>query len=452
MRRMIMPAYLTVQALTHYIKRKFDADPHLRKVYVQGELSNVKHHPSGHIYFVLKDGRSQISAVMFKKQAEQLIFRPESGMKVFICGDVTVYENYGNYQLYANEMLPDGAGALFIAFQQLQERLAQEGLFKEAHKQPIPQYPNAIGVITAATGAAIHDICTTLQRRYPQAQVFIYPTLVQGKQAAPKIVEKIAQANREQRVDVLIVGRGGGSIEDLWAFNEEVVARAIFESRLPIISAVGHENDTTIADFVADLRAPTPTAAAELATPDYREIQANLLTAQSRLTASVRACLQQQQQHYKALRQSYVLQDIMRTLRPFVERLSQAEKQLPQALNWQMMQQQQALQQLVFRLQPHEPKHKLQLERQHTSRLQERLQRAMQGVLLTEQQRLTHTCRTLAVLNPLQTIGRGFQLTYKDDVPVTSVAQLAEQDEVRVQFKDGQITAIVSEITEEVKK
>lgn len=448
MRRMTMPSYLTVHALTQYIKRKFDADPHLRKVYVQGELSNVKHHPSGHIYFVLKDGHTQISAVMFKKQASQLVFRPESGMKVFLCGDVTVYENYGSYQLYANEMLPDGAGALFVAFQQLQERLTQEGLFKQEFKQALPKYPRAIGVITAPTGAAVHDICTTLKRRYPQAQVFIYPTLVQGKQAAPKIVEKIEQANREQRVDMLIVGRGGGSIEDLWAFNEEIVARAIFESRLPIISAVGHESDTTIADFVADLRAPTPTAAAELATPDYKEILANLLAIKSRMTATIRSYMQQQRQQFNRLSQAYVLQDITRTLRPFVERLGNLEQRLPTAMQIQLMQQQKALQQLTFRLQPYEPKQKLQAEKAYTARLQERLTRAMQGVLLTEQQRLTHTCRTLAVLNPLQTVGRGFQLTYKDKLPVTSVAQLAEQDEIRVQFKDGHIKATVSEVIE----
>ncbi|HJH11079.1 MAG TPA: exodeoxyribonuclease VII large subunit [Metalysinibacillus jejuensis] len=441
-----MPSYLTVQALTQYIKRKFDVDPHLRKVYVQGELSNVKHHPSGHIYFVLKDGKSQISAVMFKKQASQLVFRPESGMKVFICGDVTVYENYGSYQLYANEMLPDGAGALFIAFQQLQQRLQQEGLFNISFKQAIPKYPKAIGVVTAPTGAAVRDICTTLQRRYPQAAVFIYPAVVQGKQAAPNIVEKIKQANDEKRVDVLIVGRGGGSIEDLWAFNEENVARAIFESKIPIISAVGHETDTTIADFVADLRAPTPTAAAELATPDYKDLQAMLRQIEARLSVMMRQRLTEKGRQLQALQQSYILQDFTRVIRPFVERLSYAEQRLPQVMQLTIWQHKQTLQQLLNRLQPYEPRQKLQAEQLHLLRLQERLTRAVDVTLQQAKERLTYNARTLGVLNPLQTIGRGFQLTYKEETPITSVAQLALKDEIRVQFKDGHIKATITEI------
>lgn len=441
-----MPSYLTVQALTQYIKRKFDVDPHLRKVYVQGELSNVKHHPSGHIYFVLKDGKSQISAVMFKKQASQLVFRPESGMKVFICGDVTVYENYGSYQLYANEMLPDGAGALFIAFQQLQQRLQQEGLFNISFKQAIPKYPKAIGVVTAPTGAAVRDICTTLQRRYPQAAVFIYPAVVQGKQAAPNIVEKIKQANDEKRVDVLIVGRGGGSIEDLWAFNEENVARAIFESKIPIISAVGHETDTTIADFVADLRAPTPTAAAELATPDYKDLQAMLRQIEARLSVMMRQRLTEKGRQLQALQQSYILQDFTRVIRPFVERLSYAEQRLPQVMQLTIWQHKQTLQQLLNRLQPYEPRQKLQAEQLHLLRLQERLTRAVDVTLQQAKERLTYNARTLCVLNPLQTIGRGFQLTYKEETPITSVAQLALKDEIRVQFKDGHIKATITEI------
>lgn len=258
-------SYLSVKALTKYIKRKFDADPHLRDVYVTGELSNVKVHSSGHIYFTLKDDSSRINATMFRSQASKLSFKPEEGMKVFIRGDVNVYEASGAYQLYAQTMEPDGIGGLFVAFNQLKERLQKEGLFNPNFKQPIPQFPKTIGVLTATTGAAIRDICTTITRRYPQAEILIYPTLVQGACAAPNITENIYLANRHGFCDVLIVGRGGGSIEDLWAFNEEIVARAIFESRIPVISAVGHETDTTIADFVADLRAPTPTAAAELA-------------------------------------------------------------------------------------------------------------------------------------------------------------------------------------------
>src|SRR5690554_2870195 len=270
-------SYLTVKALTKYIKRKFDADPHLRNVYVKGECSNVKIHTSGHIYFTLKDDTARINAAMFRSNASKLKFRPEDGMQVYIRGDVNVYEASGSYQLYVTTMEPDGIGGLFIAFNQLKERLLKEGLFNPAFKQPIPKFPKTVGVLTATTGAAIRDICTTIKRRYPLAEVLIYPTLVQGAAAAPNIAENIRLANNQQLCDVLIVGRGGGSIEDLWAFNEEIVARAIFESQIPIISAVGHETDTTISDFVADLRAPTPTAAAELAVPSKAELIDRLL-------------------------------------------------------------------------------------------------------------------------------------------------------------------------------
>ena len=213
--------YLSVQALTKYVKRKFDADPHLRNVYVKGELSNVKNHPSGHIYFTLKDEQSRIQSAMFRSSAIRLKFRPENGMNVLITGDVSVYEASGQYQLYAQTMEPDGIGALYLAFEQLKEKLEKEGLFNEQWKSPLPLFPNKIGVVTAQTGAAIQDICSTIERRYPLAEINLFPAVVQGPQAAPSIVSAIEQANRHESIDVLIVGRGGGSIEDLWAFNEE---------------------------------------------------------------------------------------------------------------------------------------------------------------------------------------------------------------------------------------
>ena len=312
--------YLTVQALTKYIKRKFDADPHLRDVFVMGELSNVKIHTSGHIYFTLKDKSTRINATMFRGQAGKLKFRPEEGMKVFIRGDVNVYESSGSYQLYAQSMEPDGIGGLFVAFNQLKEKLMKEGLFNPNFKQPIPSFPKTIGVLTATTGAAIRDICTTLKRRYPQAEILIYPTLVQGAQAAPSITENIYLANRQALCDVLIVGRGGGSIEDLWAFNEEIVARSIFESRIPIISAVGHETDTTIADFVADLRAPTPTAAAELAVPNKQELYQIVLASKQRIHLNITQRLQFERNRLQKLQQSYPLATPERLYRPLTER------------------------------------------------------------------------------------------------------------------------------------
>src|SRR5690606_2508105 len=260
------------QALTKYIKRKFDFDPHLQNVYVKGEISNFKRHTSGHMYFTLKDEKARIGAVMFAQAARSLKFIPENGMNVLLNGEVSVYEPSGQYQIYVKSMEPDGIGALYVAFEQLKERLEKEGLFRKDRKQPIPPYPKTVGVVTSPTGAAIRDIITTIQRRYPIARIIIYPALVQGTQAAPSVANMIRIANERKEADVLIVGRGGGSIEELWAFNEEVVARAIYESDIPIISAVGHETDTTIADFVADLRAPTPTGAAEMAVPNWTEL------------------------------------------------------------------------------------------------------------------------------------------------------------------------------------
>ena len=273
--------YLTVKALTKYIKRKFDADTHLRDVYVKGELSNVKVHSSGHIYFTLKDDAARITSVMFAMNAKSLKFVPESGMNVLVRGDINVFEVAGQYQLYAATIQPDGIGELFLAFEQLKKKLQQEGLFHPSRKKAIPTFPKKIGVVTSKTGAAIRDILTTLERRYPISEVIVFPSIVQGPQAAPSIVKSIEKANQVGDLDILIVGRGGGSIEDLWAFNEEVVARAIANSRVPIISAIGHETDTTIADFVSDLRAPTPTAAAEMAVPSKENLMQNILSLQS---------------------------------------------------------------------------------------------------------------------------------------------------------------------------
>lgn len=349
-------SYLTVKALTKYIKRKFDADPHLREVYVKGELSNVKIHQSGHIYFTLKDDGARIAATMFKTAATKLAFEPKEGMQVFIRGDVNVYEGYGTYQLYVQEMQPDGVGSLFVAFNQLKEQLQKEGLFKTEWKQSIPRFPERIGVLTSTTGAAIRDICTTLKRRYPLAEILIYPTLVQGGQAAPNIVQNIEQANFDASCDVLIVGRGGGSIEDLWAFNEEIVARAIFSSRIPIISAVGHETDTTIADFVADLRAPTPTAAAEIAVPDQQDLFQRVLTQKSQLHQMVRAQLMAERQRLNKLQQSYPLSMPERLYRPFTEKLAQLESDLQKAMQVDLMKKSALLQQLHSAIEQHSPK------------------------------------------------------------------------------------------------
>lgn len=438
-------SYLTVKALTKYIKRKFDADPHLRDVYVMGELSNVKIHSSGHIYFTLKDDGSRINATMFRTQASKLSFKPEEGMKVFIRGDVNVYESSGVYQLYAQTMEPDGIGGLFVAFNQLKEQLQKEGLFNDSLKQPIPLFPKTIGILTATTGAAIRDISTTINRRFPQVEIVIYPTLVQGKGAAPNITENIYLANRHGLCDVLIVGRGGGSIEDLWAFNEEIVARAIFESRIPIISAVGHETDTTIADFVADLRAPTPTAAAELAVPNQQELFQQVLAKKSMLHQMMTSRLTFERNRLTKLQNAYPLATPERLYRPFIEQLAQMDSKLENALNMYHYKQNATLQQLTSRLKQFSPQHQLVASQQRLSHRSEQLHRIIQQQLTQSKVEFASHLRMLEALNPLSIMNKGFNIAYKDKIVVKSMQDLVKDDIVTITFQDGHAKAKILE-------
>ncbi|MBO5291012.1 MAG: exodeoxyribonuclease VII large subunit, partial [Clostridia bacterium] len=272
------PTVYSVAQLNNYVKSVLDNDENLNHLFVTGEISNYKPHYSGHMYMTIKDETASIKAVMFAGNASRLKFKPENGMKVIIFGTVSLFQRDGSYQLYINDMQPDGIGALNIAFEQLKKKLEAEGLFSNQYKKPIPKFPQKVGVVTSATGAAVQDIFNVLKRRYPVAEVVLRPCQVQGDGAANDIANAIKEFNKVKGADVLIVGRGGGSIEDLWAFNEEIVARAVFDSEIPVISAVGHETDVTICDFVADLRAPTPSAAAECAVPDCFELKANLLS------------------------------------------------------------------------------------------------------------------------------------------------------------------------------
>ena len=270
--------YLSVTALTKYIKYKLEGDTHLKQIYLKGEISNLTKHSRGHYYFSLKDENAQIKAIMFSSATKSLAFDPKDGDKVLAYGAISVYEPSGSYSIQIYQMEPDGIGALYLAYEKLKEEMEEKGYFSQTRKKPIPKYPSAIGVITSPTGAAIRDIIHTIERRYPLTKLILYPALVQGDTAKESIRDQINKANQDSLVDVLIVGRGGGSIEDLWAFNERVVAEAIYASKIPIISAVGHETDFTISDFVSDLRAPTPTAAAELATPDKNTLMRTVET------------------------------------------------------------------------------------------------------------------------------------------------------------------------------
>lgn len=279
---------LSVSQLNRYIKMNFDADENLANIFISGEISNfTNHYRTGHLYFTLKDDSAAVRAVMFNSSAKRLKFMPEDGMKVIARGRVSVYEASGQYQLYVDDMQPDGVGALNLAYEQLKEKLQKEGLFSEHHKKPLPPYPEKVGVITSPTGAAVRDIINVLGRRFPYAEIVFCPVLVQGEGAHLQLTDAVNLFNSERAADVIIIGRGGGSIEDLWEFNDEGLARAVYNSEIPVISAVGHETDFTICDFVADMRAPTPSAAAELAVPDSNELQYALSALKNRMFLNV---------------------------------------------------------------------------------------------------------------------------------------------------------------------
>lgn len=304
---------ITVSELNSYIKRMLDNDLLLSGLWIKGEISNFKNHTSGHMYMTLKDEGGAVRAVMFKGSAMRLKFMPEDGMKVIVFGRVSVFESAGQYQVYIEAMQPDGVGALYVAYEQLKEKLEKEGLFDERHKKPIPEFPSKIGVVTSPTGAAIRDILNVLKRRYDFADVVVCPVLVQGDGAAEQIAKAIAYANETELCDVLIVGRGGGSIEDLWAFNEEIVARAIFESEIPVISAVGHETDFTISDFVSDLRAPTPSAAAEVSVPSKAELSAYLSSIGSRMQFVMQARIESDRKSLEQLSSKLSVEGVVRS-------------------------------------------------------------------------------------------------------------------------------------------
>ena len=299
----------SVSELTRQIKDLLDGESSLQHIYVRGELSNYKIYPSGHHYFTIKDEEATLKAVMFRREASRLRFRPESGMKVIALGRITVYPRDGVYQLYATELVPDGVGDLHAAFEQLKAKLAEEGLFDRDHKKALPPYPERIAVITSSAGAAVRDVIRVATKRYPVAKLIVMPVRVQGAEAPPEIVSAIRYANRWKVADLIITGRGGGSIEDLWAFNDERVARAIYESEIPVISAVGHEPDVTIADYVADLRAATPSNGAELAVPDQSELHASLLAARKQMLSVLLARVDTGRERLEQLRQRRVLTD-----------------------------------------------------------------------------------------------------------------------------------------------
>ncbi|MHC0035981.1 exodeoxyribonuclease VII large subunit [Pseudoneobacillus sp. C159] len=439
--------YLTVNALTKYIKRKFDADPHLQDVYVKGEISNYKQHSSGHMYFTLKDDKARILAVMFASNNRSMKFSPENGMKVLLRGEISLYEPSGQYQIYIKEMQPDGIGDLFLAYEQLKRRLEDEGLFLAKHKKKLPLYPQKIGIITSPTGAAIRDILTTIKRRYPIAKVLILPALVQGTQAAPSIVKAIEKANLLSDMDVLIVGRGGGSIEELWPFNEEMVARAIFHSMIPIISAVGHETDFTIADFVADLRAPTPTGAAELAVPHLDELHERVLQRQARLIRAMREKLSTRKAKLEIIEKSYAFRYPKRLYEQKLEHIDRLSERLSRGVVFTNKQKQESLSAVTKRLNRVSPYQLLLNEQESLVRIQKRLNRATINILQQKQSEFRNRLSTLDALSPLKIMDRGYSLVYsKEKTLIKNIDQIESNDFLKIQLSNGKIDCQVINI------
>ena len=389
---------VTVTQLNKYLKDRFDEDENLNAILVKGEISNFKNHYTGHLYFTLKDENSLIKCIMFKSYAERLAFKPKDGMKVMVFGSVSVFERDGVYQIYAKQMMEDGMGDLHEQFEKLKAQLEAEGLFDESHKKPIPLYPKVVGVLTSQTGAVIRDIINVSTRRNPNVYIRLLPVPVQGPGAAEQIAEKIKIMNDQKLADVLIIGRGGGSLEDLWPFNEEIVARAIYQSELPIISAVGHETDFTIADFVADLRAPTPSAAAELAVPDVYELKQKINNYQNRYRLALKKKIELMKLRYEKCMKSRVFTDPMRKIRDMDVTLDSYVQRL-------------------------ENKIKI-IHKDNKSSYVE---------LVTK----------LDTLSPLKTLTRGYSLTEKDNKIVKSANELNKNDKVKLKFHDGEKDAII---------
>ena len=401
---------LTVSQLNRQSKELLET--YLHQVQVTGEISNLARPASGHWYFTLKDSRAQIRCAMFRSRTQYVKFAPREGEQILVSGSISLYEARGDYQLIVDRMESAGEGALKLAFEQLKEKLGAEGLFDPSLKQPLPMPPKHLGVVTSPTGAAIKDILTVLKRRFPTLPVSIYPTQVQGELAGPQIAQAIERANRDQLCDVLIVGRGGGSLEDLWPFNEEIVARAIFNSRIPVISAVGHEVDFSISDMVADLRAPTPSAAAELVSPDRMEYLHRVNQLQRRLSTALQNRLGQHRFHLLQLVKR--LRHPKDRLQEAMQRLDMAEQRMQQRMLLNLQQRQQRLQHLSHRLKQQSPERQLPQLSQHVRQLNQRLVLAMKQQLSELKHQLATQADVLNAVSPLSTLSRGYAIVSND--------------------------------------
>ena len=414
--------YLTVSQITRYLKYKFDNDENLNTVFLKGEISNFKNHTTGHLYFTIKDENSRILAIMFRNNALKLKFKPTDGSKVLVVGKISVYEATGNYQIYVTDMQEDGVGNLYLEFEKLKKKLQEKGYFAKEHKKPIPKFPKKIGVITASTGAAIKDIITTINRRYRLAEVYLFPSLVQGENAKEDIVKKLKQAD-SFGCDVIILGRGGGSIEDLWPFNEEIVAEAIYNAKTPIISAVGHEIDFTISDFVADLRAPTPTAGAELAVPNSLELKQYIKQLELRLIKNATYIIEAKKKKLDYLTSRPILKNPMDI---YVIKQQKLDMLLEKALY------------LI--------KEKTNLANNQVTILQNNLVVNIDKQLKNKERVFERVLTKLETLNPISTIKRGYSITKKEGKVITELKNVKKEDVIKTEVQDGYITSKVLEV------
>lgn len=435
--------YLSVKALTQYLKRKFDVDPHLQRVFVVGEVSNFRLRPNAHQYFNLKDEAARISAVMYKGAFSKLSFQLEEGMKVLAVGRITLFEPSGQYQLTIESIQPDGVGALYQALAQMKEKFQKAGLFDQL-KRPIEKFPKKLAVITSPTGAVIRDILTTIKRRYPIVQVTVFPTRVQGKEAVDEIVEAFNQVRlRCDEFDTVILARGGGSIEDLWSFNEEAVAYAILNSPIPVISSIGHETDTTIADLVADLRAPTPTAAAELSVPVMSDLLAHLASQTERLIHGINGQMKFKQKRLLAMQQSYILSQPERLYQAYYQQLDHLTQSLKNYQQRFFNIRRHQIELLMQKLWRQSPEFRLNQTRQQLERLNDRFNHAMHLLLNQRQFAFKQQLVQLQAYSPLSILARGYSVSKAQDKVVRSVDEVVIGDKLTVQVTNGIIHAEV---------
>ncbi|GKS80357.1 exodeoxyribonuclease 7 large subunit [Ligilactobacillus pabuli] len=443
--------YLTVTALSRYLHKKFTVDPYLQRVFLTGEISNFRLRPR-HQYFSLKDDHAKISAVMFQSNFKRVKFTPEEGMKVLVVGRIDLYEPNGTYQINIESMQPDGVGALYEAYEQLKKKLTAEGLFS-VEKKSLPRFPKKIAVITSPSGAVIRDIITTVRRRYPIAQIVLFPAVVQGDQAADSLVGRLKEVSLHHDFDTLIIGRGGGSIEDLWPFNEEKVARAIFALDIPVISSVGHETDTTIADLVADLRAPTPTAAAELATPVLTDEILKITQQRLRLLQAVKMIIQRDQQLVQRQTGSYIFKTPARLYEGYLQKLDFLNTKLLAEFRQQLSDKQRRYLQANGRLKTSDPRPQIKYAKATVLNEHKLLVKSMSQYLVKRQNLLAQTTAQLNALSPLSIMGRGYSYVSQTGKIMRTVHDLHVDDEIEIHLADGvakaQVTALKEEKTNE---